>query len=365
MGQHRHHAVGEVDGRAAEVGLLVERAPLAHVVGDVGDVDREPVAAVGAPFDPHRVVVVARRLGVDGDREPAPEVRAPPRLRGTHGERDALRLLLHLGREGVGEPELGDHDLEVDTGVGEPPQHLEDAPHRVAGGGGGPRHLRRDHLARDGAALLAGGDEELVQHAAVEGHHVAAEAPVLLVAAHDALVGALEDADDAALGSLRGVALDAGDDAVAVESLADVRGGDEEVDLPLAARLRHDEAVTRRVAREAPHHQVHAVREPDPRAAEVDERAVGDQPAQDGLQLPPRGRVEGERAHELAHGDRLAEARHEVEHPAVEVVCVVYRDSVMRMVPEVGLEPTLAEANTALNRARLPIPPLRQRTSPR
>ena len=31
------------------------------------------------------------------------------------------------------------------------------------------------------------------------------------------------------------------------------------------------------------------------------------------------------------------------------------------LVPEVGLEPTLAEANTALNRARLPIPPLRQR----
>ena len=30
------------------------------------------------------------------------------------------------------------------------------------------------------------------------------------------------------------------------------------------------------------------------------------------------------------------------------------------MVPEVGLEPTLAEANTALNRARLPIPPLRR-----
>ena len=33
------------------------------------------------------------------------------------------------------------------------------------------------------------------------------------------------------------------------------------------------------------------------------------------------------------------------------------------LVPEVGLEPTLAEANTALNRARLPIPPLRQRNS--
>ena len=28
--------------------------------------------------------------------------------------------------------------------------------------------------------------------------------------------------------------------------------------------------------------------------------------------------------------------------------------------PEVGVEPTLTEANTALNRARLPIPPLRR-----
>ena len=35
--------------------------------------------------------------------------------------------------------------------------------------------------------------------------------------------------------------------------------------------------------------------------------------------------------------------------------------AVRQVVPEVGLEPTLAEANTALNRARLPIPPLRQR----
>ena len=37
-----------------------------------------------------------------------------------------------------------------------------------------------------------------------------------------------------------------------------------------------------------------------------------------GLQLAPSGGVEGEPAHEVAHGDRLAEARHEVEHPAVE-----------------------------------------------
>jgi integrase len=41
------------------------------------------------------------------------------------------------------------------------------------------------------------------------------------------------------------------------------------------------------------------------------------------------------------------------------------RKSAWGLVPEVGLEPTLAEANTALNRARLPIPPLRQRSDSR
>ena len=37
------------------------------------------------------------------------------------------------------------------------------------------------------ARVVARRDEQLVQHAPVEGDHVAAEAPVLLVAAHDAL----------------------------------------------------------------------------------------------------------------------------------------------------------------------------------
>ena len=53
------------------------------------------------------------------------------------------------------------------------------------------------------ALLLARGDEDLVEDAAVEGHHVAAEAAVRLVAAHEALQGPLEDADDAPLGALR------------------------------------------------------------------------------------------------------------------------------------------------------------------
>ena len=194
---------------------------------------------------------------------------------------------------------------------------------------------------------------------------MAAEGPVDLEAAHDALVGALEDADDPALGPLCRVALETGHDAVAVEGFADIRCRHVEVGLAFAPDLGHHEAVAGRAAREPAHDEVHAVRQPDVGTADLDEQPVGDEPPQDRRQLAPSGGVEGELAREVAHRYGLAEARHEVEHPAIETCCVVYRDSVMRMVvPEVGLEPTLAEANTALNRARLPIPPLRQRNSP-
>ena len=174
--EHGHDPVGEVDRRAAQVGLLVEHPALAHVVGHVRDVDREAVAPVLPALDPDRVVVVARRLGVDRDREPAPEVGPPGHLVRPHRARHALRLLLDLRREGVGQGVLGDDDLEVDAGVGEVAQDLGDPPHGVARGGGRPGHVRRDHLARDGAAFLPDRDEQLVQHAAIEGHDVPAEA---------------------------------------------------------------------------------------------------------------------------------------------------------------------------------------------
>ena len=120
------------------------------------------------------------------------------------------------------------------------------------------------------------------------------------------------------------MALDARHDAVAVERLADVRRGHVEVALALAADLGDHEAVAGGAAGEAAHDEVHAVRQADARAADLHEVAVVDQPAQDGLQLAARVAFEVEPAHELAHGDGLAEARHAVEHPAFEVVCVVY-----------------------------------------
>ena len=88
--QHRHDVVREVDRGAAEVGLLVERAALAHVVRHVGDVHGQAPAAARQALDADRVVVVARRLGVDRERGPAAEVRARrPRPRPRPGGRRA------------------------------------------------------------------------------------------------------------------------------------------------------------------------------------------------------------------------------------------------------------------------------------
>ncbi len=255
--QHRQHGPGEVDGRAAKVGLLVEGAAFAHVVRDVGDVHGEPPAAAGPGLDPDRVVVVARRLRIDREGGPAAEVAARGGLFAADGPRDTRRLGLDLLGEGGRQVVLRDHDSEVDARVAQAAEHLGHAPHRVARRRRRPRDLDRDHLPRLGAALLTRGDEDLVQHAAVEGHEVAAETSVRLVAPDDAQVGPLEDADDPSLGAALAPALDPGDDTVAVERLADVRRGDEDVRLSLAPLVRDDEAVARRAARQPSDDEVH------------------------------------------------------------------------------------------------------------
>ncbi len=337
--QHGHDGLGEIDGRAAQVRLLVEARALSHVVGDVGDVHGQAPAPVGPPLDPDRVVVVARGLGVDREREPAAEVRPPggllwPRLAG-----DARRLGLDVLRERGGQLVLCDDHLQVDAAVLDPAEHLDHPADGVARRRGRARHLDRDHRARLGGARLARRHEHLVQHPLVEGHDVPAELAVVLVAADDALVRTVEDADDPALGPLRPVALDARDDAVVVQRLADVRGGDVQVRLVRAAVLGDDEAVAGGAAREPADDEVHARGQADARPADVDDGAVLDQAAKRVLELSAPGGVERETAGQLADGHRLAEARQDVEHPVIDT------DGVNRgfllgvgMVPEVGLE---------------------------
>jgi len=77
LGQHRHHAIGEIDRVAADAGLAVQGRAGSHIGGNVGDGDDDICAAGGlVDLGPDGVVMVARILGVDGEEGHATEVGA-------------------------------------------------------------------------------------------------------------------------------------------------------------------------------------------------------------------------------------------------------------------------------------------------
>ncbi len=317
--QHGHDPVGEIDRRASQVGLLVDQAAGRDVVGHVGDVHAQEPAAVGQAVEADRVVVVARGLGVDRHRQPGPEVGATGALGLAHLDRHARGLGLDLLREGVGQAVLGHHHLDVHARVVERAQDLGHAAHRVARGRRRARDLGRHHLARLGRPGVAGRDEQLVQDAPVERHHVASEAPVFLIAADHALQPALEDADDAPLGALGRVTLDPDDHAVAVQRVLQVQRRDVHVGPPSLRRLtrpglRHHEAKAGRVAGQPADDQARARGQRQARAADLDHFAALDQAAQQALQLTPLLAPEVEAAHQVAHGDGLAALAQQFEY---------------------------------------------------
>ena len=303
--QHRHDPVREVDRRAADVGFLIEQRPRPHVMRHVRDVHREAPVPVRQALDRHGVVVVARGLGIDGDGRPRAEVGPAPDLGLPDLPRHALGFRFDLRREGVGELVLGHDDLEVHAGILEPAEHLQHAPGRAPRGGGRPRDLGRDHLARPGPLVVAGSDRQLVEDPLVERHHVASEAPVFFVAADDPLQAPLQHADDAALGTFRRVALDARHHPVAVERLLHVDRRDVDVASAAPGLLRDHEAVTGRVAGEPAHHEVHARRQAHAPPADFHDLAVDDEAAQEVRQLGTGVLVEVQAPDELPHGDRL------------------------------------------------------------
>ena len=317
--QHRHDGLGEVDRGAAQIGLLVEGRAFPHVVRHVGDMHGEAPVPVGKAIEADGIVVVAGRLGVHGDRRPAAKVGPPPDVLGPHLLGDVRRLRLDLLGEALGQVELRHDDLEVDARVLEPAEHGENAPRGIARGRGRPHDLSRNHLAGVRATLVPWGDEELVQHAAVEGHDVAAVAAVALEAAHHPLQAALEDPDDPPLGALGRHPLDAGHDPVAVQGLLEIDGRHVHVPLSGVALLRHDEAVARRIAGEASDRQVHPRGKAHARAPDLHDLAVFDELAQRRLELLAALARKVESPHQLAHGERLAVRSQQVQYAVSKV----------------------------------------------
>ena len=72
LGQHRHHAVGEIDRVAADQRVAIERGVGAYIERDVGDRDMDDEAAlvirIGIGFRMHRVVMILGVGRIDRDQ---------------------------------------------------------------------------------------------------------------------------------------------------------------------------------------------------------------------------------------------------------------------------------------------------------
>ncbi len=277
--EHVNRALGEIHRGAALVSFAVERAALAHVVRDIGDVYAEPVMAVGQLLDRDRIVEIASVLAVDGDGHQRAEVGAAADValgdRGAELERLGNRLAGVRVRDAV----FADDDLGVDARRVDVAEDIGDPPDRAARRGRPASEFERHHLARRRAALLSGRDDDVHQHAAIEGHDVAHPVFVAVVAADDPFVGALENPDDPPFGATAVLdALDPDDDAVAVHRVVEVSVADVDVAAAGVERpLRGDEAVARRMRLQPADIEVHFFGQAEALPANMNEVARRDE----------------------------------------------------------------------------------------
>ena len=169
LGQHRHHAVGEVDRVAALARFLVERLARRDIGGDIGDGDDDHPAAfvlgVRVGFGPHRVVMVAGVGRVDGDQRQIAQILAPSAKLGLFG---GFGLRQHGVGEGVGDAVGMDGDQArhlLGFGIAEP---LGDA-RGLHAGAAAARELEADQLAALGVVGAATRYRPLFQLLAVDG----------------------------------------------------------------------------------------------------------------------------------------------------------------------------------------------------
>ena len=171
-GEHVDGALGKVDRRRAFVGLFVECAPLLHVVGDVRDVDPEPVVPVRQSIDGDGVVEVSGVLAVDGDCGHESKIGTAADVLVLDDRADAS-CLDHRGLGvNVWNVMLANDDLGVDAGLFDPTQHFDHVANRPARRGRPSCDLDDDHLARLGGTRLPRRHVDVREDAAIEGHDV-------------------------------------------------------------------------------------------------------------------------------------------------------------------------------------------------
>ena len=189
LGQHRHHAVGEIGGIAALLRRPVQRAAGPDEMGHVGDGDhRAPASGIvgrGVGLGPHRIVEIAGVGAVDGHQRERAEVRPPVEAR--------CLQPLGLGQCLVGEAQRqavavdrGQADRAGRIGVPQPLDHPRIRQAEAAALAGLPHH----QLARTRAGGLARLHGEVAAQPALRRlDHAAAPAVGMEDADHPARAG--------------------------------------------------------------------------------------------------------------------------------------------------------------------------------
>jgi hypothetical protein len=300
--EHVHGALREIHRRAALVRLPVQHAALGDVVRHVRDVDAEPVMPVREPLERDRVVEITRVLAVDGHGHERTEIGPAAQVAFADLGPEPRGLLDRFRGVLVGDAVLANDDFGIDAGFVDVAEHFDHASERTARGRGPAGDLDGHHVTGLRIGAVARRNVHVHDDAAVERHHEAEPGLVHVKPADNGRAAALEDPDDASLGALVGHALDARDDAIAVDGLIQVAAGDVQVTAHIVdSPIRHDEAEAARMGCDAPHDQVHPIREPEALTPCLNEGAVGNQVLEQALERGPLLARYLQALHQFAH----------------------------------------------------------------
>jgi deoxycytidylate deaminase len=261
-------------------------------VADVGNGDDQAEAALAVlalALAIDGVVEILRRLAVDGHQRQVTDVLAyaafPFPVALAHRVGQLLRFRQRLLRELEGQLVFPQGNLDLHAGIGVVAEHLDHLADRLRMLRGLLDDLGHHHLPRHRLGLGTGGQQDVLADAPVLGHHEQ-HAMLVVHAADDAMVGALQHLDDLALRAAAAVhADDARHDAVAVQGLVHFLRAEKQVGALLVA---HEEAVAVGVALDAPADEVGLVGNEPVAAAVLHDLAValhGAQAALEGIEL--------------------------------------------------------------------------------
>ena len=113
--QHGNDPIRQIDGSAPLPSLLIQGAAGLHILGDIGDGDQQPPAALPG-FGEHRIVEIPSRFAINGCQRQRPQILPPRMLAGANLLRQAAGRLTRRGRPFSRDGELRQNRLRRPVG---------------------------------------------------------------------------------------------------------------------------------------------------------------------------------------------------------------------------------------------------------